>query len=101
MNANRRIEIRVDLGPWLWFIQNRASSQLAHIFYQPTAPKAYGRLVLRLLYVFHICLFVCGLYVPTYHMHTTYVTYIVTMLLYLVDLTAALSTNVATMSSLA
>ena len=37
---------------------------------------------LRLLYVFHICLFVCWSVRPTYHMHHNYITYIVAMRLY-------------------
>jgi len=45
--------------PGTMAVHNRASSQLAHICYQPTVLKVYSWLVLRLLYVFHICLFVC------------------------------------------
>ena len=42
-----------------------------------------------------------GLCVPSYHMHNSYVTCIVVMPLCLVVLTAALSTGITTMSSLA
>ena len=40
-------------------------------FYQLAAHKAHGWLVLRLLYIFHICLSV-GLCDPTSHMHNNY-----------------------------
>ena len=44
-------------------------------FYQPATCKACGRLVLRLLYSFCVCLYL-GLCVPTYHLHNNYITYI-------------------------
>jgi len=50
-------------------------------FYQPAAHKVPGQLVLRLLYIFCICLSI-GLCVPTYHMHNNYVTYIVATQVY-------------------
>ena len=64
-----------------------------------------GWLVLRLLYVFRVCLFVT-LCVPTYHVCNKYITYIIVMRLYfgrldgcftLVDLMAALSMSVSSL----
>jgi len=45
-----------------------------HVFYQSAACEVCSLLVLRLLYIFHICLFV-GLCIPTYHVRRNYVMY--------------------------
>jgi len=65
-------------------------------FYKPAVHKAQDRLVLRLL---SICLW---FFVSSHIVCNNYITYIVAMRLYLSQpRTAALSTGVATMSSLA
>jgi len=64
--------------------------------------KACGQLVLRLLYVFSICLYLV-LCIHTYHMHNNYmyIMYIVAMQLHCSQLwMAPLSTSVTTMCSL-
>jgi len=64
--------------------------------YQLATRFVCGWLVLRLLYVFHVCLFV-ALCVPAHDVcYVTYIPYEFT----LVNMTAALNTGVATMSSL-
>jgi len=64
----------------------------------PWFPFDFYQLVLRLLYIFHVCLSIC-LCFPTYHVCNNYVTYMLPCNFTLVDLTAALSTGVCTMSS--
>ena len=50
-------------------------------FYQLAARKAHGRLVLRMLCVFHVCWYNIYIYlwIRTYHVRNNYVTYIVAM----------------------
>ena len=67
-------------------------------FYQPAMHEVCGQLVLRLLFIFCICLYVY-LCVPTYHMRNNYVTYIVAMQPYFSQLWQF--RQLATMSSLA
>ena len=66
-----------------------------YFFYQPGMCFMHTQLVLRLLYVFWICLLVC-LCTRTYHVHNNYVTYNVHCCHATLLLTAALSTSIAT-----
>jgi len=66
-------------------------------FYQPAAREAHGRLVLRLLCRFRVCISV-NLCVRTYHVRNNYVTYIVARRPYLCNLDGCLA--LAAMSSL-
>ena len=47
-------------------------------FYQPAAHEVHGRLVLRLLCGFRVCIYIC-MCVRTYHLCNNYVTYIFAM----------------------
>ena len=75
------------------------------VYFQPGECEERGWLVLRLLYVFQVCLFVgwfVTLCILTYHVRNNYITHIVALQLCFSWLwTAGLSTGVATVSSLA